>query len=274
MARSSRLADLLSAALLLCGASLGGCKHEPGEGGGGGRKGQPLHVAAAADLAVAFAEIGTAFEASSGKKVDFSFGSTGLLAKQIAEGAPFDVFAAANVSYVDDVVKSEACLGDSKRTYARGRIVLWAKDREHLPADLGALRDSRYQKIAIANPEHAPYGLAAREALTKTGVWDSVETRLVLGTNVQQTLMFAQSGNAEVSIVALSLAVTAGGAYVPIDESLHAPLEQALVVCKGGPAGGKPNEARLFVDYVGSEAGRTIMRKYGFLLPGDPLPAK
>ena len=242
------------------------------QSGDGSRKGQPLRVAAAADLAIAFGEIGAAFEKSSGKSVQFSFGSTGLLAKQIAEGAPYDVFAAANQSFVDDVAKGGACLADTKKLYARGRIVMWSADASKLPASIEALRDPKYAKVAIANPEHAPYGLAAQQAMTKAGVWADVQPRVVYGENVQQTMMFAQSGNVEVAIVALSLAVTAPGGYVAIDPALHEPLDQAMVVCTGGSAGGKPNEARAFVAYVDSEPGRAIMRRYGFLLPGEALP--
>jgi molybdate transport system substrate-binding protein len=109
--------------------------------------------------------------------------------------------------------------------------------------------------------------------MTKAGVWADLQPRAVYGENVQQTMMFAQSGNAEVAIVALSLAVGSPGSYVAIDPDLHAPLDQAMVVCKGGSGGGKPNEARSFVDYVSSEAGRRIMRRYGFLLPGEALPS-
>ncbi len=246
-----------------------------GAGTGTNRVGEPLRVAAASDLATAFAEVGSAFEKSSGKKVVFSFGSSGALAKQIAEGAPYDVFAAANMSYVDDVVRAGACDGATKQLHAKGHIVMWSKDKASLPATLEGLRDPKYVKIAIANPEHAPYGLAAQQALTKAGVWDELKPRAVYGENVQQTLMFAQSGNAEVAIVALSLAVSSGGSFVPIDESLHAPLDQGLVVCNGGSGGGKPNEARAFVDFVVSEPGHAIMRTYGFLLPGEALaPSK
>lgn len=241
-------------------------------GGDGSRRGEPLRVAAAADLALAFAEVGKAWEQSSGKKVEFTFGSTGLLAKQIEEGAPYDVLAAANSSYVDDVVGSGACLGETKALYARGRIVLWSAERSLLPTSLEGLADPKLVKIAIANPEHAPYGLAAKQALTRAGLWASVEPRAVYGENVQQTMMFAQSGNADVAVVALSLAITLPGGYVAIDPALHAPLDQSLVVCKGGSTGGKPNEARAFVAYVGSEPGRAIMRRYGFLLPGEALP--
>jgi molybdate transport system substrate-binding protein len=266
-ARSSH-ADLLGLLLVLtCVVGASGCKGE------GARKGEPLRVAAAADLALAFKEVGEAFEKDSGKRVDFSFGSTGLLAKQIQEGAPFDVFAAANVSFVDDVVKDGACLGDTKALYAKGRIVLWSKDPWGLPKNIEELKDPKYAKVALANPEHAPYGKAARDAMTKAGVWSAVQPRAVYGENVQQTLMFARSGNADVAVVALSLAVTSPGNYLPIDPALHEPLDQALVVCKGGAkGGGKMNEARSFVAFVGSEAGRQIMRRYGFVLPGEPLP--
>ncbi len=261
-------------AALAAFAPLVGCSKSAGSGGGdtrgdGARKGEPLRVAAAADLALAFKDVGVAFEKETGKRVDFSFGSTGLLAKQIAEGAPYDVFAAANISFVDDVVREGACIEETKALYAKGRIVMWAKDPWALPKDIKELSDPKYAKVALANPEHAPYGRAAREAMTKSGVWSTVQPRTVYGENVQQTLMFARSGNADVAVVALSLAVTSPGNYVPIDPSLHEPLDQALVVCKGGSKGGKPNEARAFVEFVGSEPGRAIMRRYGFLLPGE-----
>jgi molybdate transport system substrate-binding protein len=250
------------------------CSRSGGGDGSGARKGEPLRVAAAADLALAFKEVGEAFEKANGKKVDFSFGSTGLLAKQIQEGAPFDAFAAANISFVDDVVKSGACVGDTKQLYAKGRIVLWSKDKNALPKSIADLSDARFVKIAIANPEHAPYGRAAKQAMTKSGMWSTVEPRMVYGENVQQTLTYAQSGNAEVAIVALSLAIASPGNYVPIDPSLHDPLDQAMVACKGGSGGARLNEARAFLDFVGSEAGRAIMRRYGFLLPGETLAPK
>jgi molybdate transport system substrate-binding protein len=236
------------------------------------KRNEPLRVAAAADLAKAFEEVGASFEKQSGRKVEFNFGSSGLLAKQVRQGAPFDVYAAANVEYVDEVVNAGSCIAETKRPYARGRIVLWAKDQEHLPAKIEDLADPKYTKVAIANPEHAPYGKAAQQALEKKGIWDKTQPRAVYGENVQQTLMFARSGNADVAIVALSIAISTPGKWLEIDPSLYQPLDQAMVVCKGGPAGGKPNEARAFVDFVGSEAGRAIMRKYGFLLPGESLP--
>ncbi|MBS2012754.1 MAG: molybdate ABC transporter substrate-binding protein [Deltaproteobacteria bacterium] len=245
-----------------------GC-HRTGENP---RQGEPLRVAAAADLALAFKDVGAEFERTTGKKVEFTYGSTGLMAKQLAEGAPFDVFAAANISFVDDVVKAGACLAESKQLYAKGRIVVWSSDEASLPKSLEDLAQPRYAKIAIANPDHAPYGRAAREALTKKGVWAKAQPRAVYGENVQQTLMFAQTGNADVAIVALSLAVTSPGHWMMIDPDLHEPLDQAMVVCKGGSKGAKANEARAFVEFVSSPGGRAIMRRYGFLLPGETPP--
>lgn len=255
---SSRTWSAAPLALAIAGSPLPGCKKAARE---------PLRVAAASDLSTAFVEVGRAFERDGGRRVDFTFGSSGLLARQVAEGAPFDVFAAANVSFVDDVVRSSVCLGESKQTYARGRIVVWASDPKMLPRALGDLANPRYAKVAIANPEHAPYGRAAKEALTQAGLWAAVEPRAVYGENVQQTLAFARSGNAEVAIVALSLVVGDTERILAVDEALHAPLEQALVVCKGGVSGPKLDDGRAFAAFVGSQRGRTIMERHGFVLP-------
>src|SRR5688572_21098053 len=269
--RGSSRAALIALALVVAACS----RKDGGTGTGTGpRQGEPLRVAAAADLALAFKEVGTAFEAETKKKVDFSFGSTGLLAKQIEQGAPFDVFAAANISFVDDVVKADSCFADTRRLYAKGRIVLWSKDASALPKDIRELPDPKYVKIAIANPEHAPYGRAAQQAMTKIGVWSTVQPRMVYGENVQQTMMFAQSGNADVAIVALSLAVASPGKYIAIDPELHEPLDQAMIACKGGSKGARLNEAKAFLDFVSSERGRAIMQRFGFLLPGESLPPK
>lgn len=245
-------------------------------GGGVARAGTegPLRVGAAADLAAAFKDVGAAFEKKSGEKVIFSFGSTGLLERQIAEGAPFDVFAAANVSFADDAIQAHACLADSKALYARGRIVVWWRGDAKFapPKSLADLADKRFVKVAIANPAHAPYGQAAEQAIAKKGVLPAVKPKLVFGENVQQTLQFAQSGNAEVAVVALSLAVIApDGHYLLVDDALHAPIDQAMVVCGHDTA--RQARARAFTAFVNSTEGRTIMKKYGFLLPGETRTA-
>jgi molybdate transport system substrate-binding protein len=141
-----------------------------------------IKVAAASDLMFAFKDVGDAFEKQTGKHVTFSFGSSGNLAKQIANGAPFDVFAAANAAFVDEAVTAGACDGATKAMYARGRIVVWTKTGgPAAPASLADLEDERFKKIAIANPEHAPYGKAAKQALEKLGIWDAVRPKIVFG---------------------------------------------------------------------------------------------
>ena len=229
----------------------------------------PLKVAAAADLALAFRDVGAAYEKESGDKVIFSFGSTGLLEKQIAEGAPFDLFAAANVSFADDAIAAGVCSAEGKLLYARGRIAVWWRKDAHgaPPRSIAELADGRFIKVAIANPAHAPYGRAAEEALEKSGVWDKVKPKLVYGENVQQTLQFAQSGNAEAAVVALSLAVVSDGDYLLVDDKLHRPIDQALVGCGKDPE--RRRRALAFAAFVNSAAGRAIMRRYGFLLPGE-----
>lgn len=242
---------------VLCTLALAGCRRRAPAG--------TVRVAAAADLARAFEEVGKAFKAKTGNNVVFTFHSSGLLAKQIAEGAPFDVFAAASKAYVEDVIKAGACDAGTRALYGRGRLVVWSKGQPL--AAVTDLTDARFAKIAIANPDHAPYGKAAKQALQKLGLWDQLAGRLVFADNVQVTMQWAQDGSADASIVALSLAtVTQGGTSVPVDPSLHDPLEQELVVCgKGG--GSAP--AKEFAAFVNSPAGRAIMRNYGFQLPGE-----
>jgi molybdate transport system substrate-binding protein len=238
-----------------------GCKRSPPPSDA------PLHVAAAADLAEAFPEVGAAFEKATARKVVFSFGASGMLEQQIAHGAPFDVFAAANASFVDDAIAAGACDADTKTPYAEGRIVIWTRgDGSASPASLADLARPEVLHVAIANPEHAPYGRAAKEALVRSGVWDAVSRKVVYGENIQQTLQFAQSGNADVAIVAQSLAGGSGGRAVPIDPALYAPLVQAIVVCHGGAAPRSPldADARRFTAFVTSGEGRSILKRFGF----------
>jgi molybdate transport system substrate-binding protein len=235
--------------------------------GSGSASKQDLRVAAASDLTPAFEELRLMYGARTGHEIDFTFGSTGLLAKQIEEGAPFDLFAAANASFVDQVVARGACQGSTKARYARGRLVLWArKDSGLVLPSLEKLGSLSFKHLAIANPEHAPYGRAAKDALEKLGLWQALEPRVVYGENIKQTLQFAESGNAEVAIVALSLALASDGTWREIDDALHLPIDQALVVCNRGK---NAKEARAFAQLVASEEGRAVMKRHGFLLPGE-----
>jgi molybdate transport system substrate-binding protein len=254
------LRDGLTRGIAIGALALWDCKKAPAT--------EPVTVAAAADLAFAFRDLGPLYEKATGQPVIFSFGSTGILAKQIAEGAPFDAFAAANASFADEAVSSGACLADSRTPYATGRIVVYrANGAAVAPKTLAELTDPRITKIAIANPEHAPYGHAAKEAMQRVGVWDAVSAKVVYGQNVQQALQFAQSGNADVAIVALSLAIVTPGAWTLVPGDLHDPIDQVMVACSHGRGGAA--SGRRFVDFVRSDAGRAVMRKYGFLLPGQ-----
>jgi molybdate transport system substrate-binding protein len=233
---------------------------------------EPLKVAAAADLTFAFRDLSAEFEKRSGEKVALSFGASGVLEKQIVEGAPFDVFAAGDVGFVDDAIRSGACLADTKALYAKGHIVLVGGTPSKggtVPRTLGDLADPAVGKIAIANPEHAPYGRAAKQALERAGVWDRVRPRLVYGENVQQALEFARSGNAGAAIVALSLVKGGGsvaeGSWVDVPPSLYDPIVQALVVCTRGKAG--VPAAQKFASFVQSKDGRAVLDRYGFGAP-------
>jgi molybdate transport system substrate-binding protein len=230
---------------------------------------QPVEitVAAASDLAPAFEELGRLFEQENNVNVTFSFGSTGTLARQIQNGLPADVFAAANLSFVDDLETQGLILSDSKAKYATGRITLWRRQDSPLKvSSLGELTSPEIRHIAIANPEHAPYGLAAREALQSLKLWDAVRAKLVIGENVRQALQYAETGNADVAITALSLSVQSRGLWTLIPDDLHKPLEQALAVIKTTR---HEKEARRFAAFINSPQGRAVMKKYGFLLPGE-----
>lgn len=226
-----------------------------------------LTVYGAADLTVAFREIAALFEKSTGTKVVLVLGSTGNLAKQIEHGAPADIFFAANASFVDDLQTKGAVIPETRQLYAQGRIVLAvSRDSKLSIQRLEDLLRPDVKRIAIANPEHAPYGRAAQQALQAVHVWDALKPRLVYGENIRHTLQFIETGAVEAGIVALSVADTPAVRYVPIDPSLHAPLNQIAAVVKRSA---RPELALAFLQFVNGLEGRPIMKRYGFLLPGD-----
>jgi molybdate transport system substrate-binding protein len=228
-----------------------------------------LTVAAAADLQFAFTDIGALFEQETGHKVTFVFGSTGQLAQQIENGAPYDLFAAANISFVDDLAKKNLVLPDTKTLYARGRIVLAVNRASGVSAvSLDDLLSEKITHIAIANPEHAPYGVAAKEALQLAGLWEKIQPKLVYGENVRQTLQYVQAGDAQAGIVSLSVANVSEITWSLIDASLHNPLDQAVAVVTSSP---QKDLASEFAKFINGPSGRPIMQKYGFVLPGEPI---
>jgi molybdate transport system substrate-binding protein len=252
----TRLAPL--AALLLALACVSACKDKTPATS----VQNEITVAAASDLTPAFEELGREFESTHKTKVVFIFGSTGLLTRQIENGAPVDLFAAANVSYVDQLERQGLIIPDTKAIYARGRITLWTPDESPLRLQgIADLARPEVQRIAIANPDHAPYGLAARQALEKVGIWDRIKPKLVYGDNIRQTLQYAETGNVEVAIVALSLSLPSRGRWSLIPEELHRPIDQGLAVMKTTK---NESAARAFAEFLNSPQGQTIMKKYGF----------
>lgn len=228
-------------------------------------------VAAASDLKFALDEIAAQFQASSGKQLRITYGSSGNFFRQIAQQAPFELFLSADEDFIFKLADQQLTL-DRGVLYATGRIVLFAPTGSPLKpdlADLGrAARDGRIVKFAIANPEHAPYGRAAMQALQKLEVWSALEPKLVLGENVSQAAQFAVSGSTQGGIFAYSLALAPTfsdrGKYVLVPEELHSPLRQRMALTKKATP-----VARAFYEYLQQPAARTVFRRYGFVLPGE-----
>lgn len=230
-------------------------------------------LAAASDLKFAIEEVAARFEKDTGQKLRLVFGSSGNFKTQILQGAPFHLFMSADEGFVyelADAGKTE----DRGRAYAVGRIGIMVPPGSPLKADgelkdlAAALKDGRLQKFAIANPEHAPYGARAMEALKHVGLWDSLQSKLVLGENISQTAQFATSGSTQGGIIAYSLALAPAmsklGSFQLIPESWHQPLKQRMVLVKGAP-----KVARDFYEYISTPAAQEIMVRYGFAMPKD-----
>ncbi len=228
---------------------------------------QPLMVYGAADLALAFKEIVPLFEKAAGARVTLVLGSTGNLAKQIENGAPADVFFAADESFVDSLRGKGVIIPESRTLYAQGRIVLATSVTTGLAlTGLGDLARPEVRRIAIANPAHAPYGRAAQQALESAGIWPRVRPKLVYGENIRHALQFVESGAVEAGIVALSVANVPGIRSTAIDSALHRPLNQyAVVVTRSA----RPELGLAFIHFLNGPEGRPIMKRYGFLLPGE-----
>jgi molybdate transport system substrate-binding protein len=231
------------------------------------------NIAAASDLQFALQEAANDFTKKTGRAVKLSFGSTGNYRRQIAEGAPFELFLSADEAYVYALAKEGKTLDDGA-LYALGRIVLFVPRSSSIKVDAGlkdlsaGIADGRLKKFAIANPEHAPYGRAAREALMHARLWDQISPKLVLGENVSQAAQFATSGSTQGGIIAYALAIspalTARGEFVLIPAEWHQPLRQRMVLMKS--AG---ETAQAFYRYLQSPPAREVFKRYGFTLPGE-----
>jgi molybdate transport system substrate-binding protein len=237
------------------------------------REEQHLHIAAAADLKFALDDLVTQVEKGNAVKIDVTYGSSGNFYSQIQNGAPFDLFFSADIDYPRRLVAASLADPESLYQYAVGRIVIWVPPASKIDVSSqhwNALLDPSVQKISIANPEHAPYGRAAVAALKAAGIYDQVSSKLVYGENISQAAQFAQSGNAQAGIIAMSLAVSPAmknGKWWQISETLYPPIEQAGVVLKNAT---NKQPAREFMDFVKGPLGRQTLARYGFALPQIP----
>jgi molybdate transport system substrate-binding protein len=234
---------------------------------------RPVLVAAASDLKFALDEILLGFRAETGLEARVTYGSSGNFARQIAQGAPFELFLSADERLVESLTTRELTRGAGE-LYAIGRIVVFAPRGSPLVPDprlenlARRLSDGSLARFAIANPRHAPYGRAAEQALRAVGLWETVQPRLVLGENIAQAAQFAAGGSTEGGIIAYSLALAPSmrerGSFALIPDTLHEPLRQRMVLLRGA----SPAAERLYA-YMRSTGSREILSRYGFLLPAE-----
>ena len=230
-------------------------------------------VAAASDLKFALEEVAARFQRDTGHELRLVFGSSGNFFSQIRQGAPFHLFLSADEAFVDRLADAGLTEGRG-RLYAVGRIGVLVGKGSPVKADgelkdlAQALKDGRLRRFAIANPEHAPYGARAREALQHAGLWQAIQGKLVLGENISQATQFATSGATDGGIVALSLALVPSvaqlGDFALIPAQWHQPLRQRMVLLKDPPA-----PIRAFYDYLSTPDAQQIMVRYGFAMPRD-----
>lgn len=231
---------------------------------------EKITIAAASDLKFALEEIVMKFKSSHPEaRIATVYGSSGKFSTQIRQGAPYDIYFSADISYARNLYIDGFGASDAQ-PYGVGRIVLWSQSRDVSRLTLSELADPGIRKIAIANPLHAPYGKRAEEALEAARVWDIVKPKLVYGENVAQAAQYVQSGNAQVGIIALSLALSPEfakqGNYVLISDKLHQPLRQGFIITKRASDN---SLAREFARFMVSKESRGIMIRFGFGLPGE-----
>jgi len=231
---------------------------------------QDLTVAAASDLQFALQDVAARFEKQSGKGVNVIYGSSGNFSQQIQNGGPFDLFFSANLDYPKQLDASGLVEPGSLYQYAMGKLVIWVPNVSKLDLSVGlkVLLDPAARRIAIANPQHAPYGKAAVTAMQQENVYDKVKDKLVLGENISQTATFVVSGAADVGILALSLAMSPNmkdkGRYVEIPESDYPPIEQACIILRSSR---NKDAAWKFLSFVKTAAVGDLLRSYGFEVP-------
>lgn len=229
---------------------------------------ESIHVAAATSMTHVLEEIANQFENDTHHVVKLSFSSSGNLSRQIIQGAPFELFLSADESYIS-LLGNQGLTNGGSSTYGIGRLVLYIPEGSNIltSADLStldsALKSEQLKRLAIANPEYAPYGLIAKQALKNAGIWESVKPYLVTGKSASQTAQFALSRAVDAALIPYSLALRpeldSKGQYLLLNDTLYTPLEQTMVLIKG--AG---NAAKEFYDFILSEKARTIIQTHGF----------
>lgn len=232
-----------------------------------------LTVAAASDLQFAMGEIASAFEKSTGSRVKVSFGASGSFVAQITAGAPFDLFFSADESYPKRLIETGLAIPESFFRYATGRLVLWVPNASPIDVakeEMQALLHPSIRKIAIANPAHAPYGKAAVAALQSSGLYERVQSRLVLGENISQAAQFVQSGNADIGLLSLSHANAAAmkekGRFWLVPADAYPPLHQGVVILRRSR---EVALAQTLIDFIKSGEGKVILQRYGFTLSSE-----
>lgn len=224
-------------------------------------------IAAASDLRYALNEVVAVYQkANPSHKPVVIYGSSGKMTTQIINGAPYDIFFSADISFPQKL-KAEGFAVTEPTVYALGRIVLWSAKQDASQLTFKDLTSDKFRRIAIAQPAHAPYGLRAQEAMQAEGVWEAVQRKLVFGENIAHTAQMAESGAADIAVIALSLAKfphMAKQGYYLIDETLHNPLTQGYVITRHGD-GKAP--VKNFVRFMETDQTHDIMEKYGFVIP-------
>jgi molybdate transport system substrate-binding protein len=230
-----------------------------------------INVAAAADLSAALQEIAANFEKRSGVAVKLSFGASGALTQQIQNGAPFDIFFSADMDYPRQLISAGQADGPTLYRYAVGKLVLWAPKDSSLDVEhkgIEVLSDSSVQKIAVANPQHAPYGRAAAATLRHYGLDEKLKDKLVVGENIAQAAQFAESGNAQAGFVALAHAMAPAmqgkGKYWIVPADAYPELDQGVVVLLHST---HKQDAEAFLTYIKSDESAAVLKRYGFSLP-------
>jgi molybdate transport system substrate-binding protein len=256
------LEELALCLFLLSSVGCGRTKATPGPA-------TPLRIAAASDLQLALPKLRDQFQAKTGIATELSFGASGRLAEQIKAGAPFDVFLAANQSFVRNLADRGFVKSESVHSYARGSLVLAVYhelgDRVRSLADL---TKPDLKKIALANPATAPYGKAGKQALERAGLWAQLEPKIVLADSVGQALLYARKGDAEAALVGRAIANVPGVQVVEVDPQLYDPIVQAVGIVA---VSARSADAERFAQFVLGEEGQRILKEAGFA-PAESIP--